>query len=476
MALSANLTQEIALATEDPYHYLFNGIPYSPDATLYTLLGGDVDKYDLVLQDGHAKAVLEARTRNVVMREWEFKPASSSAKDKKAAEVCKEIFEGFDSDQMIVDLMETTLLKGNSFNELTWDIDGKTTYIKESKIRPTHRFRLVLPENSTKKKVGTYLGYEIRVLKSVNWVDGDTVPEKRILCHSYGRRADNPLGVGLGSVLYWLAVVFKKEIIKQRLVFLDKYAAPTPMVETTETTTKEQRKEINRQIAGIVKGGALTLPYGCKVSFLEAQRSSTNDVYETSLQWCDDEMSKMVLGETLSLELPANTGSRAAAETHQEGSTVYLAKYDSDRLSMGPLRELAAWATDLNVPGAKPPTIWKRFPELDEVEDLDGRVQRDSSLNAIGYKITPTKLKEVYGDGYEDLAAKQAEKQNAGFFDQPSPESGDTTQEQSDNVDLGFSELSYEERKQKAFRKRLEKVGVKNNGLLRNIKSFVRAS
>ncbi|MEH2138552.1 phage portal protein family protein [Nostoc sp.] len=500
MPLSAKLTDEIASAQSDPRYYLFNGFGNitTPDDTLLYQLAGDADQYDLILKDAHAKAVLEARDRNVVCREWKVKPASESKIDKKAADIVTDVLEGmtynpslagsddlgFDFDQFCSDLNSYPLLRGNGFLELKWNIDGKTTYIEDVTPKPNHRFRFALPQDKKSNSIGYYRGYEIRILSQGDMFTGDTVPPRRILCHSYGRRNDNPWGIGLGRVLYWLAVVFKKELIKQRLIYLDKYAQPTLLGKAGEKATEAQRQEFTNLLAKILRGGYGTLPQGWEAAFLEAQRSSTTDVYQMAIDWCNSEMSKLVLGETLSLELPANTGSRAAAQTHQDGSTIYLAKFDSDRISTGPLRQLSRWITFLNEPDAKPPMIWRNFPELEESEDLNARVNRDNTLNTIGYKIKPDAVKEVYGDIYEDAASTAAEQEkqraDSGAFDVGFDEGRRKKfgGRRDDSSLLPSSpELlpSYEERKAIAFKKRLEKAGI-NHGFVRNItRSYAKA-
>jgi phage gp29-like protein len=464
MPLSAKLTEEIASAESDPRYYLFNGFGYitTPDDVLLYQLAGDADQYDLILKDAHAKAVLEARDRNVVCREWKVIPATEDKADKKAADAVKDILNGFDFDQFCSDLNSYPMLRGNGFIELRWAIDGKTTYIEDATPKPNHRFRFALPSEKRSPQIGYYRNYEIRVLSQGDMFTGEPVPSKRVLCHSYGRRNDNPWGVGLGRVLYWLAAIFKKEFIKQRVIYLDKFADPTKVGKGGEKSTRQDREEFTQVLQKLVKGASVTLPPGWEVSLLEAQRSSTNDAYQSAIDWCNAEMSKLVLGETLSMELPANTGSRAATQTHQDGSTIYLAKFDSDRISTGPLRELSRWITELNFPDAKPPMIWRHFPELEESEDLNQRVNRDNTLNTIGYKLNPEKVKEVYGDGYIDNAAAEAEAAK-----QQEQQQADTGA-----FDVGFEEkpviLDYEARKAIAFKKRLQKSGI-NYGATRDI-------
>lgn len=486
MPLQAILVEEIAASSQDPRHPLFNDFPQSPDETLIYHLGGDIDRYDLVLKDAKAGALLEKRARNVVMREWDIKPASSSRLDKKAADIFKEVLTRFDSDLMINNMLVNSYLKGNDFEELAWAIDGDLTYITKAIAKPIYRFRFARPGANTSgmisedgtgtrppksnEPVGMFQDWEVRVTSYKDIMQGANVPDKRILCNVYGQRYDNPLGVGLGSVLYWLAVVFKKEIAKQRMIYLDKYASPTPRIKAGEKATKEQREEVGRQLIKIIKGGALTLPHGWEADFMEAMRSSTNDVFQSAIDWCNSEMAMLVVGETLSMELPANTGSRAASEVHSEESGVFLAKYDADRLCSGPIRTLVQWVTELNAPGANPPQVWKRFPEFEESEDLNNRVNRDNTLNQIGYKISPEKVEEIYGEGYIDNAAAEAEaakEQEGGAFDVGFGEEsgGSRGRGAAGGGDLhkdapSVLPVSYADRKAIAFQKRLKKAGI----------------
>jgi phage gp29-like protein len=439
MPLSSDLSREIASSNNDHRHHLFNNLPWTEDDTLLYLLGGESDHYDLITKDAKAKGLLENRDRNVQLREWEVIPASNKKLDRKAADVVKDVLLGCDFDQMSSDLVKDSLLKGNSFIELIWGIDGKTTFIEDAPGRSLHRFRFYKPENTEKvpKNIGIYRRHEIRLLNLSDLYVGERVPHKRFLCHCYGNKNDNPWGIGLGRVLYWFAVKFKKEIIKQRLIYLDRYAEPTKIGKAPEKASKEDRANFNRTIEKIISSGYGTLPAGYLLELLEAQRSSSGDMYQTAIDWCNKEMAMATLGETLSMELPNNAGSRAATSTQTDASSILLAKYDCDRLSTGPYRVLASWITSLNVPGAKPPMIWKLFPELKSTEDLNTRVNRDNTLNTLGYKISPEKLEEIYGKGYIDVEAVEAEK---------------AEEEKANQFGLSFSE-----RKTKAYHRRLNK-------------------
>jgi Protein of unknown function (DUF935) len=73
----------------------------------------------------------------------------------------------------------------------------------------------------------------------------------------------------------------------------------------------------------------------------------------------DSEMSKTVLGETLTTEI-GSRGSYAAANTHNEVRKE-LTKADADLLSDTLNRTLIKWDVQLNLPDAKPPRLWRNF-------------------------------------------------------------------------------------------------------------------
>lgn len=431
MALSAALTQEIASSATDPNYYLFADFPQHPDDTLTYLLAGDIDKYELILQNTHAKSVIEKRVRNVILREYEvLAPDDASAREKKAVKLIQDILKGFDFDEFCRSMQQNSLLKGNGFGEIRWNSFSKFVEISNIIVRRNHRFkfRLLQPENKN-KQIGTFRDHEIMLLTREDMFYGKNIPALRILCHGYDFKDDLPWGIGLGRVLYWFCVVFQKEIWKSRLINLDKQAEPTLLAQSKKEATLEQRQLFTSQLTTMRKGGVLTVPADWIISYLQAQIGTSSDAYKTALDDINLEISKCVLGETLSLELPGAAGSRAAAQTHSDESGVYLAKYDSDRMSTGVLKELCRCICALNgFDDIRIPGIWRKFPELEEREDLGGRSTRDSTLNQIGYRIKPEEVARVYGDGYEDVNAKQ-EAANS-----------DAQQTSEPQMDVGFTE------------------------------------
>ena len=78
-----------------------------------------------------------------------------------------------------------------------------------------------------------------------------------------------------------------------------------------------------------------------------------------------------------------------------------LADQDADLLSGQVNPTLIAWITELNLPGAQPPTVWRRAPEQ---PDLLALATLDETLFKVGYEPTEALVEERYGKGYRRVA------------------------------------------------------------------------
>jgi phage gp29-like protein len=65
-------------------------------------------------------------------------------------------------------------------------------------------------------------------------------------------------------------------------------------------------------------------------------------------------------------------------------------------------KTLLAWITELNVPGAVPPQVWR---DAKPSEDLKTRSERDKNLVEVGYRPTLEHITEAYGGEWEPVPA-----------------------------------------------------------------------
>lgn len=392
MPLPSELKQEIASVERDINYAIYGGVLENPDKVLQKRGSGKGLKlYDEIEEDAHAYAVLQKRKLAVIARPWEVKAASEKRIDKKAADVVKAQLEN-KLDQLTLDLLDSTL-KGFSVVESMWSDSGSEIFPAEFKARDQRRF--VFDSD-----------YKLRLLTPQNMVTGEPVPERKFIRHTFGSKDGNPFGKGLGSKLYF-PVWFKRQGISFWLVFCDKFGMPTVVGKYGQNATSADQKKLLDALRAIAQDAGVIIPEGMDIALLEASRSSTSDLYEKLVRYMDEQISEAVLSETLTTNIGA-IGSKAASETHN-GVRLEITKADADLLSATLNNTLCRWITELNVPGASPPTIWRIF---EEQEDLERRSTRDKTLFDMGYKLKPDAVKEIYGDYYVDASDSERQPQN----------------------------------------------------------------
>lgn len=429
----SNFNQEIASVKRDPNLILLGGRLLNPDEVLQGRGKGEYKAYDDLLKDGHCFSVLQKRYSAVIAREWIVQPASKDAIDKKAAEMVKYHLESLsaraDDDDLTTTGFDRTcynlldaILKGFKPAEIIWDQDGKEFFPNQVKARNQQRFNFAINEAGK---------WELRMLTLEDMIDGEAVSKlypRKFFTHICGATDDNPYGVGLGRTLWW-NVFFKKQGIKFWLTFIEKFAFPTAVGKYRRGASKEQKNTLLEALEAIATDTGVAIPDDMEIMLLEASRSGSISSYEGLCKYMDSEISKTVLGETLTTEL-GSTGSYGASKTHNEVRKE-LTKADSDLLSDTLNRTLIKWDVQLNMPDAKPPRLWRNF---EEAEDLNGRSQRDKTLFDMGFTLKAEAVTEIYGDYYE--LAEQGEGNSGATTDEQFLANSGVEQATNDNQQL----------------------------------------
>ncbi len=423
MPLHSDLRQEFATVRNNVLVPVYGGDRLHPqDETLLAQGGRGFrawDVYSDIAKDCHAYSVLQKRYMAVVGREWEVVPGGTSRADKKAAEMVKSHLENLSTrlleeesetvistaggfDQTCMALL-SAILYGFSLAEILWDQEGSEIYPAEIRQKDLRRFVFVAGER----------GYKLRLLSTENLVDGVPLPSRKFLVHRFcSLPTEDPYGLGLGTRLFY-PTYFKRNTVKFWLVFADKWATPTAVAKHPRNASKEQKQTLLAMLQAIATDSGIVLPEDVAVEFLEAQRTGTISTYKDLVDFCDREISKTVLGETGTTDQSGNGGSRARDQIANE-VRIEVAKADADLLSDTLNRTLCRWITDFNVPGAKPPKIWRRFPELEEKFDRPSEAGVVVSLTGAGFAPTREWVAERF-----DIELTEEEKPQSGSSDSP---------------------------------------------------------
>lgn len=123
-------------------------------------------------------------------------------------------------------------------------------------------------------------------------------------------------------------------------------------------------------ISSLQADAGVTLPEGISIDLLEANRRGSADTFQTLANWCNDEMSRAILGQTLTVGEGSRSGSFALAKVHEAVRFDYI-RTDACLLMDAINSQLVRWIVDFNFGVSHPAPRWMvdLSPEIDrEVE------------------------------------------------------------------------------------------------------------
>lgn len=379
------ILNEIATVQRDITYPAFGGVLNHQDDTLITRGGGRGLKiYDDIERDCTAYGDLQKRKQAVVSRPWQVDPASTSRIDKKAADIVKAQLGSvtMDFDNVCLNLLDA-ILKGYAVGELMWEVNGGELVMRE--IRPRNQRRFGFDDK-----------YALRLKTQENMFPGIELPDRKFIVHTFGSKDGNPYGMGLGSRLFW-PVFFKRKGITFWLTFADKFGSPTAVGKYPGGSSLSDQKKLLDALNAIAQDAGVIVPSGMEVALLEATRGGATDTYEKLCRYMDEQITMAVLGES-----PTSRGSggmAASAAVTRNEVRLELVQADTDLLSGTLNKTVVKWITELNVPGAKPPKVWRK---VEEQKNLGEVATRDKTIFDMGYRPTLAYIKETYGGDWTE--------------------------------------------------------------------------
>lgn len=383
--MQKDLRLEIATVERDITFPAFGGVLRVNDDTLLSRGGAlGLKLYDDIERDCLAYGLITKRKLAVIARSWEVVPGGDSRKDKKAADLAAEMLKALDFDRLTEDLLDA-VLKGFAVGEIIWATNGSTIYPEA--VKPKDQRRFTFGED-----------YALRLLTPSDFVFGMPVPERKFIVHTFGSKDGNPRGLGLGSRLFW-PVFFKRQDIRFWLTFIDKYGSPTAVGKYPSGTSEDDKSKLLRALDAISREAGVVIPEDLAVELLEAKRQGVG-THEQLCRYMDEQISYAILGDAPGAK--DSGGALASSAILRNEVRLELVQADADMLSATLNKTLLTWITELNVPGAVPPQVWR---DAKPSEDLKTRSERDRNLAEVGYRPTLAHVTEAYGGEWEAVPA-----------------------------------------------------------------------
>ena len=380
-SVKKKITDEIATRKRALNFYSLINILPDPDIVLKKQ-GKDITVYKELLCDPHVFACCQSRKSGVLSLEWEINRGIDKDKN---AQLIEDLLKKLDIYKIINDILDASQF-GFQPLEILWKKD-KSGYILPDKIiaKPQEWFCFDDDNNLKFRTKENYYGEEL--------------PDKKFLCPQANPSYNNPYGERTLSRVFW-PVTFKKGGMKFWVIFTEKYGMPHLIGKHPRGASKEETDSLADMLEEMVQDAIAVIPDDSSVEIKEANKSSSAEIYEKLIDKMNAEISKAILGQTLTTEI-GSTGSYAASNTHM---AVRQDIIDSDKkLVETTINQLITWIYELNFPNQNIPVF-----EMYEEEDVDLTLaQRDKILSETGVKFTKEYFIKNYGLEDEDFDIRE---------------------------------------------------------------------
>jgi phage gp29-like protein len=386
------------------------------DPFLYLELAEEMEEKDL-----HYLAVLSTRKQAAAQLDVQIEPASDDAGDRHAADLVREVLlDGpLELEAALFDILDA-LGKGYSATEIVWDTSGRSWVPRALKWRDPRWFmfdwiageellvRTLRNEQSIPAEGETSPGGDraegghfagagmyasVRGGIGIQPLTAPLAPFK-FITHVARAKAGLPIRGGLARAAGW-AYLFKNYVLKDWVTFAEIFGQPLRLGKYPPGTTTEDKDALLRAVANLGTDAAAIVPQAMVIEFMEARQTGSSELYRSFCEYLDSQVSKVVLGQTLTTEMPRDGGgSRAAAQIHDAVRRDILAS-DARRLAASLSRDLVKPIVDLNLgPQPRYPRIALGLPEamdlkmfadmIAELADRGLRIGQKSILDRLG--------------------------------------------------------------------------------------------
>jgi len=315
-------------------------------------------------QDGHLLALRGTRVDPVAGAGYDVSPGGPTQADALAAQDVAGMLASLSDLPTYLDAILDAEFVGWSVLEIMWGVRGSWVWPEGMEILEPHRFRF-------DRLIKPYLWDDGRLANSPGanpqiGLTGLPLRENKFVVHMPRVIPDYTIASGLlrACVRYWWV---KWTAAAYWLNGAEVAGNPRAIGKYPNETAQPLRQELFDNLSNLSASGVAVMSKDMEIQLLNPSAQGSSSVWTALESWCDDGMTKAVLGSTLNTDIGA-IGSRAAAES-QASTTIHprLKKSASSmwatvsRDLVRPFLEFNLWRYGGTMPAL--PVIATRFQE-----------------------------------------------------------------------------------------------------------------
>jgi phage gp29-like protein len=344
---------------------------------------------------GHLRALIEQRTQSIAGCEMIIRPGRDDTPSRIAAEALFDRIAantnasdtimrgdvGVRHEGDLVSLVEHHMMAvhdGIALSNTVWDwVDGYVSPIEFVHGAP-RRFRAPHERDAA------------RIMLIVNEAGTELVPlEWGLWCVSRMRNR-NPFAGGLGVPEGFMSM-FVGWSIRDWQVFAEMFGVPFVVGSYKEGAALESRRKLEEACQRIGTDAYAVISDFCSIIITQARSGDSTTVYPAITRWCEDTLSKLILGATLTTDAggPGSKGSYALGAVH-ESRAYALARGDARRIQ-------AMFRRDIGAPFCAWNGLDRAAPPDLKIQIARDSLERAKVLEIIG-QLVPIDEDQVYED------------------------------------------------------------------------------
>lgn len=350
----------------------------------YLELAEQIEERDL-----HYAAVLGTRKRQVSQLDVTVEAASDAPIDQAKAELIRDWLQRDSLEPEFFDILDA-VGKGFSFTEIVWATPANAPWLPEKLIwRDPRWFEFYRIDGTTPLLRGSGAPTPL--------------PPFKFISHVHANKSGLPTRGGLARPAVW-AFLFKSFSLKDWLEFAEVYGFPIRVGKYQPGATDDQIRTLLRAVSQIGRDGAAAIPSSMAMDFESAGGTQGPDVFERLCRYMDEQLSKLVLGQTATTD--SQGGGLGGSGKEHNDVRGDIERADAKLLASTINRDLVQPIIALNfpaVPGAKYPRVKIGRPEA---VDLKAELDAIGTFVAMGGRVAISVVRDKLG--LADPAAGEA--------------------------------------------------------------------
>ncbi|MGI8839749.1 MAG: DUF935 domain-containing protein [Caulobacteraceae bacterium] len=403
----AALKEEIAGPTMAGVRTIFSnhiaqGI--DPATMAQVMLGAEqglpIDYLDLAEEmeekDLHYLGVLSTRKRAVAQLEITIQAGGDDARSEADAQLVRDWLARDQLQMELFDILDA-VGKGFSATEIIWDMSERQWMPGALKRRDPRWFQFDRIDGETLllRDVGPPL----------------LLPPYKFIDHRHPAKSGLPIRAGLARPVAWYWM-FKSYTMKDWVSFAEVFGMPLRLGKHAVGETEDNIRKLATAVSNIGSDAAAVISESMQIEFIDGKGAGSGGdgaVYKHLADYCDTQMSKVVLGQTATTD--AIAGGHAVGKTHNEVRRDIMAA-DANMLEGTLNRDLVRPMVNLNngpPPSGKYPRIQIGLPEAVDIKALADSLQ---IMVPLGLQVPVKWARDKFGapepDGQEAVLAPAA--------------------------------------------------------------------